>query len=88
MLNAGTLVLDAVDRDIDLAGLIEYGVYGRYQIVPSIRLTGGYEFWYLPGMATVDAQSINQVNPNTGGRVSNHDEVFIHGATLGVQVLF
>ena len=88
LLNAGTLVLDAIDRDIDLAGLVEYGIYGRYQLVPSIRLTAGYEFWFLPGAATVSGQAINRVHPDSGNQVESEDEVFFHGGSVGVQVLF
>ena len=86
--NAGVLVLDATDRDIDVAGLVEYGIYGRYQVVPSIRLTAGYEFWYLPGMATVSAQAINRVHPDSGNQVEAEDDIFLHGGSVGVQILF
>ncbi len=86
--NAGTPIFAAGQRTTDVAGLIEMGVFTNYQIVPSVRLTAGYEMWYLPGVATVPGQDIRVVNPNTGFRVQNDNELFLHGGSVGVQVLF
>jgi hypothetical protein len=86
--NAATTLLNAGDNSVDVAGLIEMGVFTTYQIVPSVRLTAGYEFWYMPGVVTVPGQSPEIVNPSTGTRLDNDSEVFLHGGSLGVQVLF
>lgn len=88
LINAGTSVLDNRDTAVDVAGVIEYGIFARYQVVPSIRLMAGYEFWYMPGIATVNGQQIHRVNPDSGSRVDNDDSVFLHGGGAGVQVLF
>ena len=86
--NGATTVLNAGDNSVDVAGLIEMGVFANYQVVPSVRLTAGYEFWYMPGAVTIPGQSPQFINPSTGTRVDNDDEVFLHGGSVGVQVLF
>jgi hypothetical protein len=86
--NANVIVLESGDSHTDLAGVIEMGVFSSYQLVPSIRLTAAYDFWYLPGMATVPEQSPNIISPASGGTVFNEDNLFLHGASLGVQVLY
>lgn len=86
--NAGTVVLNANDNAVDLAGLVEMGVFANYQIVPSVRLTAGYEFMYLPGFATVPGQNYSNLTPSTGSSVENDDEVFLHGGSVGVQILY
>lgn len=88
MSNAGSLVLNANDTAVDLAGLIEMGVFANYQIVPSVRLTAGYEFMYLPGFATVSQQNYTSITPDTGSSIENSDEVFLHGGSVGVQVIY
>ena len=86
--NAGTTKIFNSDDSVDLAGLVEMGIFGNYQIVPSVRLTAGYEFMYLPGFATIPGQNFSNLTPSTGGNVDNDDEVFLHGGSVGVQVLY
>lgn len=86
--NAGSVVLNAGDEDVDIAGIIEMGVFSTYQITPSIRLTSGYEFWYMPNLATVPEQRPALLTPSSGSSVTAEDDVFLHGGSLGVQVLF
>lgn len=86
--NAGTTIIDAVDNDIDVAGLIEFGANVKYSITPSIRVMAGYDVWYLPGVATIPGQNLRFITPNTGAKVGADDELLIHGASFGAQVLF
>ncbi len=86
--NGATTILNAGDNSVDVAGLIEMGVFTNYQIVPSVRLTAGYEFWYMPGIVTVPGQAPQFINPSAGTRVDNDNELFLHGGSVGVQVLF
>ncbi|MCA9130167.1 MAG: hypothetical protein KDB22_23930 [Planctomycetales bacterium] len=88
MTNNGTLVINTGDTKTDVAGVIEGGVYANYSIVPSIRLTGGYDFWYLPGSATIPGQNVTRLNPDTGTSIFNETDLFFHGGSVGVQVLF
>jgi hypothetical protein len=86
--DGGTLLLNTGDNSVSVAGLIEGGVFAHYQIVRSIRLTAGYEFWYMPGAATVAEQSPGLLTPSSGTSVRQKDDLFLHGGSLGVQILF
>lgn len=86
--NGATTVLNAGDSSVDVAGVIEMGIFTNYHIVPSVRLTAGYEFWYLPGIVTVPGQSPQFVHPSAGTQLDNDNELFLHGGSVGVQVLF
>lgn len=86
--NAGTTLLNSGDTDVDLAGIIEMGVFGNYHIVPSVRLTAAYEFWYMPGVATVPEQLPARITPQSGATLIDDGEVLLHGGSIGLQVLF
>ncbi len=86
--NRGVTRLNAGDKDVDIAGLIETGAVARYRILPSVVATAGYEIWYLAGVATAPNQGVIPITPLTGSRVSAADEVLFHGATAGIEVSF
>lgn len=88
MSNAGVFKVDSLDNSLDVAGLIELGSYIKYSVTESIRLTGGYDFWYMPGVATVPGQGLNHVSPATGIKSRADEEVFIHGGSFGAEILF
>ncbi len=88
MSNAGNLLVNTTDDAVDVAGLVEMGVFANYQIVPSVRVTAGYEFMYLPGFATIPGQNLTRITPSSGTSIDNDDEVFLHGGSVGVQVLY
>lgn len=88
MSNAGTLLINSTDESVDVAGVVEMGIFGNYQIVPSVRLTAGYEFMYLPGFATVPGQDITSVTLESGSRVETGDDLLLHGGSVGVQILY
>jgi hypothetical protein len=88
MSNAGNLLLDNGDDRTKISGAVELGAFMNYQIVPSVRLTAGYEFWYLPRFATVPGQGLTSITPSTGSSVDYHNDLFIHGGSVGVQVLY
>ena len=86
--NAGTLILNAGSDRTDWAGVFEYGIFGNYAIVPSVRLTAGYEFWWLPGIATVPEQEPQFINPGSGSFTQNEDNLILHGGSIGLEILF
>ncbi len=88
MQNAGLLLIDSVDSNVDVAGLFELGSYVKYSITPSIRLQAGYDLWYLPSVATVASQGLNVVSPGTAQKVNTDDDLFLHGASFGAQILY
>ncbi|GAB5404747.1 MAG: hypothetical protein Aurels2KO_29780 [Aureliella sp.] len=86
--NAGTTIINSGDSDVDVAGIIELGVFGNYHIVPSVRLTAAYEFWYMPGVATVPEQLPRLITANSGTTLIDDGEVLLHGGSVGLQILF
>ncbi|MDX1927081.1 MAG: hypothetical protein SFV81_11215 [Pirellulaceae bacterium] len=88
MTNAGNLLLNATDESVDVSGIVEMGAFASYQIVPSVRLTAGYEFNYLPRFATVPGQDVAAVNLTSGTSVRTDSDVFLHGGSAGVQILY
>jgi hypothetical protein len=86
--NDGTVLGSGSDRDLDVAGIFELGVFGVYSVTRSIRLTGGYEGWFMPGIATVSEQNPAVVSPDIGNKVFATDELFFHGGSAGVEILF
>ncbi len=88
LVNAGTVVVNAGDTNVDLAGIVEVGIFTQYQIVPSIRVTAGYEAWWMPGVATIPEQGPARITPATGTFVFNEDDLFLHGFSAGGEILF
>ncbi|MEC8557186.1 MAG: hypothetical protein VXZ82_19460 [Planctomycetota bacterium] len=86
--NNGTVLINAGDTSVDLAGIIEMALFSSYYITPSVRLTGGYEFWWLPGIATIPEQVPGSITQSSGTSVSNDDSLILHGASAGLQILF
>lgn len=86
--NNGATLLNAGENDTDVAGVIEGGVFTNYQVIPSVRLTAGYEFWYLPNMVTIPDQSPSLISPGSGTSIEQGSDLFFHGGSVGVQVLF
>lgn len=86
--NAGLNILGVTDSDVDVAGLFELGSNIKYSLTPSIRLTAGYEMWYLPGVATVASQGLNVISQGTAQKVDADDDLLLHGVTLGAQILY
>ena len=86
--NAGSAILGTSDSDVDVAGLFEFGTFVKYSLTPSVRLTAGYEMWYLPGVATVASQGLNIVSPGTAQKVNADDDLFLHGFSAGAQILY
>ncbi|MFK7738263.1 MAG: hypothetical protein AB8B50_19725 [Pirellulaceae bacterium] len=86
--NAGTLVVNSGDSEVNLAGLFELSTYVNYHIVPSVRVFATYEAWWMPGMATIPEQSPTVITPATGSTVFNDDDVFLHGGGAGLEILF
>lgn len=88
LINNGNLLINAGDSRVDIAGMFEFGVLGNYHILPSVRLTAGYEFWWMPGMATIPEQGPTLITPATGTYSFHKDDLFLHGGSVGLQVLF
>lgn len=84
--NAGNTLINASDRDVDFAGLLQYAAVARYRLGRRVAVIGGYEGWILGGIATLADQVYAPVTPLTGTSYEADDFVFFHGATGGVEI--
>jgi hypothetical protein len=85
--STGAAVFNGFD-DVDIAGLFEFGANFHYEVTPSVRLTGGYELWFMPGVATQSKQQPQFLNVNSGTSIRMTDDIAFHGATFGAQILY
>jgi hypothetical protein len=85
--NNASILKNGFDKT-DLAGLVEFGVSGIYQFTPSVSIQGGYEFWYMPGLATVSNQRNSFLDLNTGSNIRMDHDILIHGFSVGAQILY
>ena len=86
--NDGAATLRNGDDDVELSGLIEIGMNGIYQVTPSVRLTAGYEAWFMPGVATTSQQIPRFLTAGSGASTRVSDDIVFHGFNFGTQVLF
>jgi hypothetical protein len=85
--DGNTVIFNGVDKVV-AAAMVELGAFGNFQITPSIRLNAGYEVWWLTGVATTQRQNNNILTFASGTRVNVKDDIFLHGFSGGVQVLY
>jgi hypothetical protein len=86
--NGVTTLVNRGNDDENLACFLEWGVLARYRLYRSLYLTAGYEFWYVDGIALAVDQPITNVNPAQGGIFFANDEIFYHGGSVGLEILF
>jgi hypothetical protein len=86
--NAGTQQLANSGDDLGFGSIVEFGYYQRYRVTENISLQGGYEFWWLSGLAVAPDQVQGILTPATGSRVNGKSDTWYHGATFGVEVIY
>lgn len=86
--NDGNIVINSGDSDTDWAGMFEFGIFANYSILPHLRLSAGYDFWWMTQMATITEQRPTIITPATGTTVFADDDVYVHGASLGAELIF
>lgn len=86
--NNGTILLNAGDDDVELAGAFEIGSGIRFNLGESLAIRAGSELWYLTGVATAPGQVRQTVRPTDGRRVVSDDDVVIAGLTLSGEFKF
>jgi hypothetical protein len=86
--NAGTVQFLNGEDDVELSFLGELGYYLNYRITPRVSLRAGYEVWYLYGVALASDQAIVPLSINTGRMLKHREDVFYHGGTAGLQVIW
>lgn len=88
LLNAGVVEVANSDDKLRLVPLVELGYYFSYQITPRVKFRGGYEFWWLCGFAEAPRQLTNPITAKTGARLNAGSDVFYHGASAGIEVVW
>ncbi len=84
--NGASILFNGRD-EVDIAGLFEFGMFGNYQITPSVRFNIGYEIWYMPGMGTISHENPQFLLPSSGTSLSLRDDLLLHGFNGGIQIL-
>ena len=88
LVNAGAVEVANADDNLHFASVLEFGYYGSYQLTPHINVRAGYEFWWLYGVAGVRGQVGSPVTLATGSRVDSNNNVYFHGATVGLEMVW
>lgn len=84
--NNNDFIIDNSQRsDTSVAGILQGGLSLRYQILPRLVLSGGYEAMFIPGVATVANQQTFPLTETSPNRVDQDDSVFFHGANAGFE---
>jgi hypothetical protein len=85
LVNAGVVQLNNNADRTQLAATVELGLLANLQITPRFSVHGGYEVWYLTGVALAPAQRVSPMTLDTGRGMISDQDTWFHGATLGVQ---
>lgn len=85
IVNNGTNIVNTSDDEDSLAGLFELGVITRYQLTHGLKVTGGAEFWYLAGPATIPLEATPNITPALSTNLNTNDDVVFLGLTAGVE---
>jgi hypothetical protein len=86
--NRGDTLADARRSDTSVAGLFQGGIGIRYQLLPRLVVTGGYEAMFVPGVATVANQQTFPLSLTSPNNVNQDDNVYFHGANAGVELSY
>jgi hypothetical protein len=85
LVNAGVVQLDNSADRTQLAATVDFGLLANLQLTPRLSLHGGYEVWYLTGVALAPEQNVSPMTLNTGRGMITDEDAWFHGATVGVQ---
>ena len=86
--NAGATQIANQSDDIEFASIVEFGYYQRYRVSENVSLQGGYEVWWLYGLAVAPDQVPAILTPATGSSVDGQGDTWYHGASFGVEVVY
>jgi len=78
----------AESDEINFAFLSEVGVGANLQLAPGVALRAGYEFWYIWGLALAPEQIDFTVGPRMGVFHDDNGDMFLHGPTAGVNIVW
>ncbi len=87
--SSGTgLNMKAIDDEISIASMFALHLRSRYQLGSNWTLYGGYRWWVLTGVATVDDQDHRDLLEDRPIATSSDDSILFHGADAGIEWRF
>ena len=69
LINDGSLLVNSGASNTDWAAQFEMGWFANYYVIPQLRLSAGYDFWWMTQMATISEQRPTSITPGTGTSV-------------------
>ena len=81
----GTVFLANSDENVTIAGSMEFGITGHYQINQRARMRAGYTVLWLGNVASVSDNFPRFLSPFTGTGTGDSDDMFFHGLSLGLE---
>lgn len=89
VINDGNVLANGSEESSEIAGMFEFGTGVRYQVGELMAVRGGFEAWYLTGVATSEEQiSSATVTPTFGRSLIADDDVFFIGLTFGAELKY
>lgn len=88
LVNAGATQFANSDDDLEFSALVEFGYFLRYRVSDNVSLTGGYEFWWLYGLALAPDQVPQFLSSRSGLNIDSNGDTWYHGGTFGVEVVY
>jgi hypothetical protein len=87
--NGSDILANGSEDSSEIAGMFEFGTGVRYQVGELMAVRGGFETWYLTGVATSEEQiSSATVTPTFGRALIADDDVFFIGLTFGAELKY
>ncbi|EMI26078.1 MAG: hypothetical protein CMM00_05810 [Rhodopirellula sp.] len=87
--NETDILANGAEESTELSGMFEFGTGVRYQVGELMAVRGGFEAWYLTGVATSEEQiSSATVTPTFGRSLIADDDVFFIGLTFGAELKY
>lgn len=76
------------DEETSLSALFGAHLKARYQLSDRCTLVGGYRWWVLTGVATVDDQNIRDLHNSMSLSLSSDETILFHGADACIEWRF
>ena len=83
MVNAGVAQINNSDDEVAFAFQGELGIQAKLQLTRRLSIQGGYELWYLYGLASANESALAPLSRSTGRNLECEEDTWFHGATLG-----
>ena len=81
----GIQILNANDDNGTVSGSIDFNLSAHYQINQRARLKAGYNALWLGNVSSVSDNIPSTISPFTGSGVSDTDDMFFHGISIGLE---